>query len=139
MASATKRPLSTAAGSQHQAYSEITMSAHAESSLMSNPHSSGAYSQGPGPGTTAGTTASRVTDGAVGSQQEDRQHARPGSVEEAGGKGGSRWSAVNAYRQAREAAARAAAGTGPCPAFPALPCLCYNHTQPADSLLKVSL
>ena len=58
-------------------------------------------------GRTAGTSVSR--DATQLSDREDNQGGDDGEV----GRKGSRWSAVNAYRQAREAAVRTASGTGP--------------------------
>lgn len=122
-----KDSLRTGVGPQHQADSDMATSDQAHASLILNPHSSARCSQKLGSGTTAGTNAGRVATGAVQSQQEDKRSS-PGGAEEVGWKGGSRWSAVNAYRQAREAAARAA-GTHFCPALLSLPCPCYNYTQ----------
>ena len=58
-----------------------------------------------------GRSAGRSTDARQQSAGEARHNERGGDIGEPGQKG-SRWSAVNAYRQAREAAVRAAAGNG---------------------------
>ena len=62
-------------------------------------------------GRTAGRSASRATDATQQCEGEER-HDRQGGIDGEVGRKGNRWSAVNAYRQAREAAVKAASGTG---------------------------
>lgn len=67
--------------------------------------------------------ADSVTDEVPSADQGRRLGSPSRVVDNSGGPQGSRWSAVNAYRQAREAAERATAGTG----LDGTECLSWYH------------
>ena len=98
--SGAKHALSTDEGSQHQADADSNPHAHTRPKASLDTDATWSHQLGSG-------TAARMQE-----QGEDRDASRGRDVAEPGRKS-SRWSAVNAYRQAREAAVRAAAGTGP--------------------------
>lgn len=112
-AGAAQHPLTRQTGSQRQADSHSTTLSLASRSptqtLAGDATCPPVLDHG---GRTAGRSASRATDATQQSEGENRHDSQGGNDGELGRKG-SRWSAVNAYRQAREAAVRAASGTGP--------------------------
>ena len=87
-------------------------------STVRTPAGNATCSQGLDRGRSAERSASMVTGAPEQFEGKDRHDSRGADVGESG-RQGSRWSAVNAYRQAREAAVRAAAGNGPAAVRPA--------------------
>ena len=108
VASSAQHPSIRDTGSLHQADLDRTTLPPANRSPTQTLAGDATCSQG----LNDGRRASRVTNATEQSAGEARHGSRSDDVGEPG-RTGSRWSAVNAYRQAREAAVRAAAGNLP--------------------------